>query len=89
MDESQEGIAYQREIDEALMTKMSPEEEDAVLEELAALEREQMVGVALGTYPSLLSPVYQIRILYISRTFRKDSRPRRNRLPQKVGRAMG
>lgn len=44
MDTTHEGVAYQREIDETLMSKMSSEEEEAVLKELEALEREQMVS---------------------------------------------
>ncbi|KAI9634924.1 Snf7 family, partial [Dioszegia hungarica] len=38
MDQTKEGVAYQREIDEALMSTMSPEEEEAVQAELEALE---------------------------------------------------
>ena len=44
MDETREGVAYQREIDEALMSKMSSEEEEAVQAELEALQREAMVS---------------------------------------------
>ncbi|BEI85880.1 hypothetical protein CcaverHIS002_0601670 [Cutaneotrichosporon cavernicola] len=45
MDESREGIEYQREIDEALASRMSPEEEEEVLRELEALQREQMPAI--------------------------------------------
>ncbi|BEJ15568.1 hypothetical protein CspHIS471_0501730 [Cutaneotrichosporon sp. HIS471] len=45
MDESREGIEYQREIDEALASNMSPEEEEDVLRELEALQREQMPAI--------------------------------------------
>ncbi|KLT40431.1 Snf7-domain-containing protein [Cutaneotrichosporon oleaginosum] len=45
MDESREGVAYQREIDEALASHMSPEEEEEVLRELDALQREQMPAI--------------------------------------------
>lgn len=44
MDETREGVAYQREIDEVLMSKMSSEEEEAVQAELEALQREAMVS---------------------------------------------
>lgn len=44
MDSSREGIEYQREIDEALMSNMSPEEEEEVQAELARLEAEAMVS---------------------------------------------
>ncbi|KAH8088103.1 hypothetical protein HD553DRAFT_340220 [Filobasidium floriforme] len=40
VDRVGEGVAAQREIDEALMSKMSPEEEEAVQAEFAQLERE-------------------------------------------------
>lgn len=54
MDESREGVEYQREIDEALASHMSPEEEEAVLRELEELQREQMVsgvwGVGYGAW---------------------------------------
>ncbi|KAL1408192.1 Vacuolar protein sorting-associated protein 20 [Vanrija albida] len=39
MDQSREGIEYQREIDEALASQMTPEEEEAVQRELEELER--------------------------------------------------
>ncbi|WVR06449.1 hypothetical protein IAU60_003480 [Kwoniella sp. DSM 27419] len=42
MDRTREGVEYQREIDEALMSRMSPEEEEAVQAELEALQREAM-----------------------------------------------
>ncbi|KAK1925786.1 Snf7-domain-containing protein [Papiliotrema laurentii] len=45
MDETREGIEYQREIDEALMSKMSTEEEEAVQAELEALQREALPSV--------------------------------------------
>ncbi|KAK4687059.1 charged multivesicular body protein 6, partial [Tremellales sp. Uapishka_1] len=45
MDQTRDGVEYQREIDEALISKMTPEEEDAVQEELAALEREAMPSI--------------------------------------------
>ncbi|WVQ73120.1 hypothetical protein IAR50_002684 [Cryptococcus sp. DSM 104548] len=45
MDQTREGIEYQREVDEALMSKMSPEEEDAVQEELERLQKEAMPSV--------------------------------------------
>ncbi len=53
MDESREGIEYQREIDEALASQMSPEEEEVVLKELEALQKEQMVGLAAVTSKKL------------------------------------
>ncbi|KAH7104601.1 Snf7-domain-containing protein [Auriculariales sp. MPI-PUGE-AT-0066] len=40
LDETQEAQAYQREIDEMLMSQMTADEEDAVQEELAELERQ-------------------------------------------------
>ncbi|RSH88279.1 Vacuolar protein sorting-associated protein 20 [Apiotrichum porosum] len=45
MDSSREGIEYQREIDEALMSNMSPEEEEEVQAELARLEAEAMPAI--------------------------------------------
>ncbi|WOO77560.1 Charged multivesicular body protein 6 [Vanrija pseudolonga] len=42
MDQSREGIEYQREIDEALASQMSPEEEEAVQRELEELQREAL-----------------------------------------------
>ncbi|WVN85146.1 uncharacterized protein L203_100289 [Cryptococcus depauperatus CBS 7841] len=42
MDQTREGIEYQREIDEALMSKMSPEEEEAVQEELERLQQQAL-----------------------------------------------
>lgn len=48
MDTSREGIEYQREIDEALASHMSPEEEEAVLKELEELQKEQMVSRVWG-----------------------------------------
>ncbi|ODN81812.1 hypothetical protein L202_02176 [Cryptococcus amylolentus CBS 6039] len=55
MDQTREGIDYQREIDEALMSKMSPEEEDAVQEELERLQKEAMPS-APETQPTLSLP---------------------------------
>lgn len=55
MDESREGIEYQREIDEALASQMSPEEEEAVLAELEALQREQMVRTRRAAAPPALA----------------------------------
>ncbi|ADV21946.1 charged multivesicular body protein 6 [Cryptococcus gattii Ru294] len=52
MDQTREGVEYQREIDEALMSKMSPEEEEAVQEELERLQRE-----ALPNVPEVSAPV--------------------------------
>nr|GFD53816.1 hypothetical protein [Tanacetum cinerariifolium] len=40
MDQTREGVEYQK----ALMSKMSPEEEEAVQAELEALQREAMVS---------------------------------------------
>ncbi|GMK55993.1 hypothetical protein CspeluHIS016_0210490 [Cutaneotrichosporon spelunceum] len=40
VDESREGVAYQREIEEVLATRMSPGEEDEVVAELEAMVRE-------------------------------------------------
>nr|XP_019012881.1 charged multivesicular body protein 6 [Kwoniella pini CBS 10737]OCF51662.1 charged multivesicular body protein 6 [Kwoniella pini CBS 10737] len=48
MDQTREGVEYQREIDEALMSQMSPEEEEAVQAELEQLQRE-----ALPTIPAV------------------------------------
>ncbi|KAK8858688.1 hypothetical protein IAR55_002917 [Kwoniella newhampshirensis] len=45
MDQTREGVEYQREIDETLMSKMSPEEEDEVQEELERLQREAMPAI--------------------------------------------
>jgi hypothetical protein len=72
MDQTQEGVQYQRvcrsgtlsgkggelsvlvqEIDEALMSKMSPEEEDAVQEELAELEKMSLVSTLRSAMPRL------------------------------------
>nr|KIR89273.1 charged multivesicular body protein 6 [Cryptococcus tetragattii IND107] len=52
MDQTREGVEYQREIDEALMSKMSPEEEEAVQEELERLQSE-----ALPNVPEVSAPV--------------------------------
>jgi hypothetical protein len=48
MDRSADAVAYQQEIDEALMASMSPEEEESVQAELAKLEQEVMVSI-VGT----------------------------------------
>lgn len=48
MDQSREGVEYQREIDEALASTMSPEEEEEVQRELAALEAEHLVRLKLS-----------------------------------------
>lgn len=94
MDESQEGIAYQREIDEALMSKMSPEEEEAVNRELEELEREQMVCLEAGRAielgydadASLRSRTSQTRRRCISRMCQRASpRRQRRRWSRKVG----
>ncbi|KIR68636.1 charged multivesicular body protein 6 [Cryptococcus bacillisporus CA1873] len=52
MDQTRAGVEYQREIDEALMSKMSPEEEEAVQEELERLQSE-----ALPNVPEVVAPV--------------------------------
>ncbi|OCF39252.1 charged multivesicular body protein 6 [Kwoniella heveanensis CBS 569] len=45
MDQTREGVEYQREIDEALMSRMSPEEEEAVQAELEELQREALPAI--------------------------------------------
>ncbi|WWC62716.1 uncharacterized protein I303_105313 [Kwoniella dejecticola CBS 10117] len=45
MDQTREGVEYQREIDEALMSQMSPEEEEAVQAELEQLQREALPAI--------------------------------------------
>lgn len=67
MDASREGIEYQREIDEALASHMSPEEEEAVLQELEQLQKEQMVSFAghLGCV-ALCTPGVQVMTSYLS-----------------------
>ncbi|KAG8940528.1 Vacuolar protein sorting-associated protein 20 [Tulasnella sp. 424] len=45
MDDTAEGIRYQREIDEMLMSTMSVEEEEAVQQELAQLQAEALPAV--------------------------------------------
>ncbi|WVQ65652.1 uncharacterized protein L199_003830 [Kwoniella botswanensis] len=45
MDQTREGVEYQREIDEALMSRMSPEEEEAVQEELERLQQEALPAI--------------------------------------------
>ncbi|WRT67905.1 uncharacterized protein IL334_004879 [Kwoniella shivajii] len=45
MDQTREGVEYQREIDEALMSRMSPEEEEAVQAELEQLQREALPSI--------------------------------------------
>ncbi|WWC88508.1 uncharacterized protein L201_003419 [Kwoniella dendrophila CBS 6074] len=45
MDQTREGVEYQREIDEALMSRMSPEEEEAVQAELEQLQREALPAI--------------------------------------------
>jgi charged multivesicular body protein 6 len=83
MDESREGIEYQREIDEALASQMSPEEEEEVLKELEALQKEQMVGLArievVVANGSPRSPTCPRPIRCTCRTRRPRSRPRQSR----------
>ncbi|WVQ83019.1 hypothetical protein IAT38_005157 [Cryptococcus sp. DSM 104549] len=55
MDQTREGVEYQREIDEALMSKMSPEEEDEVQAELERLQQEAMPAVP-DTRPPVALP---------------------------------
>ena len=79
MDSSAEAVAYQREIDEALMSAMSPEEEEDVQAQLAALEAEVMVsyrGVELGY---LLSTDVPIRTALLCLRSRPAQDPRRAR----------
>ncbi|RSH91019.1 Vacuolar protein sorting-associated protein 20 [Saitozyma podzolica] len=45
MDQTREGVEYQQEIDEALMSQMSPEEEEAVQAELERLQQEAMPAI--------------------------------------------
>ncbi|KAF8331494.1 charged multivesicular body protein 6-B [Cantharellus anzutake] len=58
MSETADGIAYQKEINELLMNEITNEEEDAVQEELARLEREalpqrtQTEGIHLPDVPA-------------------------------------
>ncbi|MEE6510475.1 hypothetical protein FKM82_030220 [Ascaphus truei] len=42
MDETQEGIEYQRQIDEMLSGSLTAEDEEAILEELEAITQEDM-----------------------------------------------
>lgn len=44
MDETRDGIEYQKEIDNELQSSMSAEDEEAVQRELEALQAEQMVS---------------------------------------------
>lgn len=44
MDETREGVEYQKEIDNELQSSMSAEDEEAVQRELEALQAEQMVS---------------------------------------------
>ncbi|OWZ32331.1 charged multivesicular body protein 6 [Cryptococcus neoformans C23] len=57
MDQTREGVEYQREIDEALMSKMSPEEEEAVQEELERLQKEALPNVPESSAPVALPNV--------------------------------
>ncbi|KAJ9099968.1 hypothetical protein QFC21_003976 [Naganishia friedmannii] len=56
MDRVGEGVAAQREIDEALMSKLSPEEEESVLAELETLQEQ-----ALPSIPSTI-PAAPVRL---------------------------
>ncbi|RXK37710.1 charged multivesicular body protein 6 [Tremella mesenterica] len=47
MDQTREGIEYQREIDETLISKMSPEEEEAVQAELLQLQRDALPSIPI------------------------------------------
>lgn len=44
MDETRDGVEYQKEIDDALQSSMSAEDEEAVQRELEVLQAEQMVS---------------------------------------------
>ncbi|WVQ96617.1 hypothetical protein IAU59_003722 [Kwoniella sp. CBS 9459] len=59
MDQTREGVEYQREIDESLMSRMSPEEEEAVQAELEQLQREALPAIpsVLDTNPVALPDV--------------------------------
>ncbi|KAJ9105088.1 hypothetical protein QFC20_004374 [Naganishia adeliensis] len=61
MDRVGEGVAAQREIDEALMSKLSAEEEESIEAELAALQQEAMPSVPVNQEPVRLPsvPVHQ------------------------------
>lgn len=48
MDETREGVEYQKEVDDALQSSMSAEDEEAVQRELEALQAEQIVGTPSG-----------------------------------------
>jgi len=53
MEDTTEAIQYQREIDEALMSKMTAEEEESVQEELAALQAEALPSIPEPTHVDL------------------------------------
>ncbi|GFZ45079.1 hypothetical protein JCM24511_02805 [Saitozyma sp. JCM 24511] len=59
MDQTRDGVEYQQEIDEALMSQMSPEEEEAVQAELERLQQEAMPAIptAPDTQPVALPNV--------------------------------
>ncbi|KAI5450342.1 Vacuolar protein sorting-associated protein 20 [Naganishia albida] len=61
MDRVGEGVAAQKEIDEALMSKLSAEEEESIEAELAALQQEAMPSVPVKQDPVRLPsvPVHQ------------------------------
>lgn len=81
MDSSADAVAYQREVDEALMSSMSPEEEDAVQAELARLEAETLVRVwsdlqrrrAEHGYSAQGASTAQLTSSQRSQTFRKHN----------------
>ncbi|CAH2291491.1 charged multivesicular body 6 [Pelobates cultripes] len=51
MDETQEGIEYQRQIDELLSGTLTEEDEEAILEELEALSQEDLELPEAGSEP--------------------------------------
>lgn len=81
MDETREGVEYQKEIDDALQSSMSAEDEEAVQRELEQLQAEQMVSYSLwlqADINSLRSQTSQRRSQYICRM--RPSRSQRSQL---------
>jgi len=64
MLDTQEAIAYQNQIEEALSGKLSDEDEESVLEELAALEKESGADITaeMPDVPSEELPEDEIRV---------------------------